>query len=94
MNVSLTPELDNFVHLKVKSGRYNSASEVVREALRIMQDHENMKGLQLEEIRQRIQAGLDDLSHGRAVEGTIEELTQRTLERGRKTLETKTRKDA
>ena len=94
MNVSLTPELDNFVHLKVKSGRYNSASKVVREALRIMQDHENMKSLQLEEIRQRIQAGLDDLSHGRAVEGTIEELTKRTLERGRKALETKTRKGA
>jgi putative addiction module CopG family antidote len=34
MNVSLTPELEKFVSAKVESGRYNSASEVVREALR------------------------------------------------------------
>lgn len=33
MNISLTPELEKFVNAKVKSGRYNSASEVVREAL-------------------------------------------------------------
>ena len=38
MNVSLTPELDNFVSGKVESGRYNSASEVVREALRQAED--------------------------------------------------------
>jgi antitoxin ParD1/3/4 len=35
MNVSLTPELEQFVQTKVQSGRYNSASEVVREALRL-----------------------------------------------------------
>jgi putative addiction module CopG family antidote len=36
MNVSLTPQLEKFVNTKVKSGRYNSASEVVREALRCL----------------------------------------------------------
>ncbi len=35
MTVSLTPELEQFVSAKVGSGRYNSASEVVREALRL-----------------------------------------------------------
>ena len=37
MNVSLTPELEKLVNAKVESGRYNSASEVVREALRLHQ---------------------------------------------------------
>ena len=40
MNVSLTPELEKFVGAKVKSGRYNSASEVVREALRLLEEHD------------------------------------------------------
>ncbi len=83
MNVSLTPELDKYVHSKVKSGRYNSASEVVREALRIMQDHESMGALQLEELRSKIQAGVDDLNNGRYVEGTADELFQTTISRGR-----------
>jgi antitoxin ParD1/3/4 len=40
MNVSLTPELERYVQKKVESGRYTSASEVVREALRSLQDQE------------------------------------------------------
>jgi len=40
MNVSLTPELDKFVAAKVDSGLYNSASEVVREALRLLEEHD------------------------------------------------------
>lgn len=83
MNVSLTPELDNFVLLKVKSGRYNSASEVVREALRIMQDHENLKALHVEELRRKIQEGLNDLDNGKYTEGTAEELMKGTMARGR-----------
>jgi antitoxin ParD1/3/4 len=40
VNVSLTPELEKFVSAKVGSGRYNSASEVVREALRLLEEHD------------------------------------------------------
>ncbi len=50
MNISLTPKLESFVKAKVKSGNYNNASEVVREALRVLQDREaeqkaRLKGL-------------------------------------------------
>jgi antitoxin ParD1/3/4 len=37
LNVSLTPELSRFVEAKVSSGRYQSASEVVRAALRLLE---------------------------------------------------------
>jgi antitoxin ParD1/3/4 len=41
MNVSLTPELEKFVSAKVGSGRYSSTSEVVREALRLLDEHDS-----------------------------------------------------
>ena len=87
MNVSLTPELDRYVHDKVKSGRYNSASEVLREALRTMQDQENLKALQIADVRRKIQEGIDDLDNGRYITGTIAELRAGTKARGRAALE-------
>lgn len=50
MNISLTPELEEYIHNKVKSGLYSSASEVVREALRA---HGRA------ELQRLIQAGID-----------------------------------
>jgi antitoxin ParD1/3/4 len=47
MNVSLTPELERFVVAKVDSGRYNSASEVVREALRLLEEHDQARSVQI-----------------------------------------------
>ena len=55
MNVSLTPELEQYIRTKVDSGRYLSASEVVREALRLLEQ----KDKQPEELRVEIQKGLD-----------------------------------
>ena len=59
MNVSLTPELEDFVRAKVESGRYHSSSEVVREALRLLEQREQLRLLRLEELRLEIQKGLD-----------------------------------
>ena len=50
MNVSLTPKLEKFVSAKVQSGRYNSASEVVREALRLLEEHDEARAAQLVEF--------------------------------------------
>ncbi len=58
MNVSLTPELEQLVSDKVKSGLYNSASEVVREALRLMDEQDRMRAARLDQLRQDIRAGL------------------------------------
>ena len=69
MNVNLTPELEQMVHGKVQAGRYNSASEVVREALRLMEERDQIKTMQKEEIRKKIAAGLQSLEEGRGVDG-------------------------
>jgi antitoxin ParD1/3/4 len=58
MNVNLSPQLEAMVKAKVASGRYTSASEVVREALRLMEQQDQLKELQLEQLRRDIQDGL------------------------------------
>jgi antitoxin ParD1/3/4 len=70
MNVSLTTELEKFVSAKVESGRYNSASEVVREALRLLEEHDQARSVQLAGFNQEIRRRLDTLDHGRHVSPT------------------------
>jgi antitoxin ParD1/3/4 len=69
MNVHLTPELERMVHSKVQTGRYNSASEVVREALRLMDDHDAFRALQRDDVRRKIEDGLSSISEGRVYDG-------------------------
>jgi antitoxin ParD1/3/4 len=69
MNVHLTAELERLVHKKVKTGRYNSASEVVREALRLMEEHDSIRTAEIAQIRKRIDAGLASLDRGEGVDG-------------------------
>jgi antitoxin ParD1/3/4 len=58
MNVNLTPHLEEMVREKVNSGMYTSASEVVREALRLMDEQDRLRAAKLEQLRQDIGAGL------------------------------------
>jgi len=57
MNVSLTPKLEAFVKAKVKSGLYNNASEVLREALRLLQARDRAECEQLRHLRAALIAG-------------------------------------
>lgn len=59
MNVNLTPQLEEMVKQKVASGLYNSASEVVREALRMMEQQDRLRAARLDQLRQDIQLGLN-----------------------------------
>ena len=54
MNVSLTPELEQYVQEKVSSGLYYSASEVIREGLRLLREREQLQQIRLQELRQDI----------------------------------------
>ena len=57
-SVALNPHFEGFIQGQVKSGRYNNASEVVRAALRLMEDQQAHEALQREELRSAIAAGL------------------------------------
>ena len=84
MNVSITDQLAGYVRKKVKSGRYNNASEVVREALRRMEDEDDralrlakptaediltdLTEEQLDGIRRRVRASIEGIEAGKFVE--------------------------
>jgi antitoxin ParD1/3/4 len=59
MNINLTPQLEEMVRRKVESGLYTSASEVVREALRLMEEKDQLRTTRLEQLRKDIQEGLN-----------------------------------
>lgn len=82
LNINLPPQLEKLVRQKVDSGRYNSASEVVREALRLMERQNELHTLQLERLRRDIHEGLDS---GPARPWSVDELKRQ----GRKRLATR-----
>lgn len=88
INVSLPLELEARVRQRVESGLYGSASEVIREALRLFEAYEQVKTVKLDSLRQDIAQGLNDTKNGRTKEVDFDGLKQQ----GRRLL--KTRKTA
>ncbi len=74
MNISLTPHLEKLVQGKDESGLYNSASEVMGEALRLMEESDQLRELRLDELRREIQKGIDS---GEATSLDMEEIKAR-----------------
>jgi antitoxin ParD1/3/4 len=68
MHISLTPELESRIKAKVESGLYNNASEVIREALRFMDSHEDwIHEIKLAHLREQLKVGADQLDRGEGV---------------------------
>lgn len=85
MNVSLPPELEARVRQRVESGMYGSASEVIREALRLFEAYEQVKTAKLDGLRQDIAKGLSDVKNGHVKEVDFASLKQQ----GRQSLKTR-----
>lgn len=83
LNVSLTPELEELITDRVDSGRYLSASEVVREGLRLLEERDRVRDEALAEVRQKIEAGIASLDRGEAMnaEALFDELERRIDDR-------------
>ena len=90
-NVALPDQLAAFIDDLVETGRYKSASEVVRDGLRALQDRMAREAAELAEIQHRIGRSLDQLDRGEHAEGTLEEIFDRAFDRALE--RTKTRHD-
>ena len=92
LNVSLTPELESYIASKVESGNYTSASEVVREGLRLLQAAEETKGQWATGAREKIERGWQQAQSGQLVDGA--EAMGRIKGRMEATIKTRSRKRA
>ena len=81
MNVSLTDQLEHFVSRKVASGRYTSASEVIREALRLLEERDRLRETRVQELRRDVLDGISQLDSGLAAELDIADIKSRARRR-------------
>lgn len=81
MNVSLTPELESLVAKKVDDGLYATASEVVRDALRLLHERDAEREARLDAFRAKVAEGIADLDAGRVSSATAEDIKRRAREK-------------
>jgi antitoxin ParD1/3/4 len=66
-NINLTEHLDRFVAGQIASGRYSNASEIVRDALRLLEEQEKERKAKLNALRQAARLGFDEIDQGRGI---------------------------
>jgi antitoxin ParD1/3/4 len=66
-NINLTEHFDRFVERQVSSGRYCSASEIVRDALRLLEEQEQERGEKVKALRQAAKQGFDEIDLGQGI---------------------------
>jgi antitoxin ParD1/3/4 len=81
MNVSLTAELKELVEDKVKSGLYQSASEVVRDALRLLQERDHLRATRLDALRGEIAVGIEQADRGELAPIDMDEILAESRKR-------------
>jgi antitoxin ParD1/3/4 len=86
LNVSLTPELEQFVQERVASGRYQTASEVVREGLRLLELQERDRDAAHKALKAKLKRGVEQADRGEVVDGEefLEQLVRRLESKSRK----------
>lgn len=93
MEITLTPELENFINKKIKSGKFSSPNEVINEILRSSFEAEEANRAQKrEDLRREIQKGIDAIREGNYKTYAVDELdnfADEIIERGMKKLEKK-----
>jgi antitoxin ParD1/3/4 len=66
-NINLTDHFDQFVERQVRSGRYSNASEIIREALRLLEEQEQERQAKLKALRQAAKQGFDEIDQGHGI---------------------------
>ena len=69
MNVSLTPELEQFIQSQVESGKYTSADEVILAGIRLLEERDRTYKGRFEELQKEIKLGIDSAEREEVVDG-------------------------
>ena len=83
VNISITPELDAFLQSRVDSGRYQTTSEVVREALRLLERQERARDEAFHQLKAKLEIGTAQAERGELIDGVqvFDELREMIEER-------------
>lgn len=83
MHVSLTPELEHFIHKQVASGKYASVDEVILAGIRLLEEQNRVYKGRFEELQHEVLIGIEQLDQGERLDGraVIEQLRQSNQER-------------
>ena len=66
MNISLTPEMNEWIKQKIKSGMYKSSSELIREGLRLLKFRDEQRAKMVEDLRNELLVGIKQLDAGKS----------------------------
>jgi antitoxin ParD1/3/4 len=83
MSIALTPTQEQLLDRLIRTGRYSSAAEVLSAALQLLEEQERHYEQWLEETRQKVQVGIDELERGEGLNGEV--VIERLREKLRKT---------
>ena len=85
MNVNLSAVFDQFVADLLKTGHYQTQSEILREGLRLLKEKEDLKQMRLSELRKQIAIGSAEADRGEFVDGkeTFAQTRKRSAQRKR-----------
>lgn len=81
LNISLPPDLEEWVKAKVQSGQYNSVSEVIHHGLYLMQDQDTLRQIKLERLRKEIAASVEAAERGEVAPLDVEDIIARGKKR-------------
>ena len=79
MNVSLTPELEQFIQSQLESGKFTSVDEVIAAGIKLLEERERIYKGRFEELKKEIMIGIEQLDRGEKLDGreVIEQLRQK-----------------
>ncbi len=83
MNISLTPEIEQFIQGQISSGQYASADDVILEGIRLLQQRERIYQGQFEELKKEIAIGIEAADRGELIDAEIvfQQLQQKLQQR-------------
>ena len=83
MTLKLPPQLEEAIRRKVESGMYASTADMLAQALELLEEHEQLRAIRLQKLREQVQVGLDQAERGEVSELDIEQVIEKARQQRR-----------